>query len=327
MRALIIGCGAIGGHIAYCLNKKNFEVTIIAKKDSAKKINQDGLKIQVNNNQKKLISVNLKTNSKFSVYQNLNEVKKKKFDFIFITVKLKDFNTKLIRSISKICDSDTAIIPPCTNIPLWWINNFYGNKIKNKKKNYFKMENIIGLTMWISSEKKSLNKILVRHVQRGYPLKEINKKMHDKAKKLREVFKSTCKSPKIRNIYAEVFIKSLNALAFNMVALFFNQNNRSLKKNKKAIEMIKKIMIEGEQIIKFLKISYPQNCNERIKQTLSSSVHTMSMLSDLKKKKDLELKYLWHSFEIVLNLTKIKMEFTKKIYGQLLKKLKLNEFN
>ena len=323
MRALIIGCGAIGGHIAYCLYKKNFEVTIIAKKDSAKKINQDGLKIQVNNNQKKLISVNLKTNSKFSVYQNLNEVIKIKFDFIFITVKLKDFNTKLIRSISKVSNNDTAIIPPCTNIPLWWINNFYRNKIKNKKKNYFKMENIIGLTMWISSEKKSLNKILVRHVQRGYPLKEINKKMQYKAKKLREVFKSTCKSPKISNIYAEVFIKSLNALAFNMVALYFNQNNRSLKKNKKAIEMIKKIMIEGEQIINFLKINHPQNYNERIKQTLSSSAHTMSMLSDYKKKKDLELKYLWNSFEDVLNITKIKMEFTKKIYDKLLKKLKI----
>ena len=70
-------------------------------------------------------------------------------------------------------------------------------------------------------------------------------KNEQKANKLRSAFKVSCKSPKINNIYSEIFIKSLNALAFNMIALYFRQNNKSLKKNKKAIKMVEKIMLEG----------------------------------------------------------------------------------
>ena len=39
-----------------------------------------------------------------------------------------------------------------------------------------------------------------------------------------------------------------------MIALYYQQNNKSLKKNKKAIKMVEKIMLEGEEIMKPLKI-------------------------------------------------------------------------
>ena len=51
MKALIIGCGAIGGHLAHCLCENGFDVFIIAKKDY-QKIKKDGLKIQINKNKK-----------------------------------------------------------------------------------------------------------------------------------------------------------------------------------------------------------------------------------------------------------------------------------
>ena len=38
MKALIIGCGAIGGHLAHCLCENGFDVFIIAKKDSYQKL-------------------------------------------------------------------------------------------------------------------------------------------------------------------------------------------------------------------------------------------------------------------------------------------------
>ena len=71
-------------------------------------------------------------------------------------MKLKDYNSKLIQSILKLTNKDTAIIPPCTNIPYWWTNFFYKNSEKKIKKKYFKIENIIGMTMWVSSVKKIL---------------------------------------------------------------------------------------------------------------------------------------------------------------------------
>ncbi len=323
MKALIIGCGAIGGHLAHCLYENGFDVLIIAKKDSYQKIKNEGLRIQINKNKKIIKKTHLKVDNKFKIYKSLKGVKGLNLDFVFITVKLKDYNFKLIQSILKLTNKNTAIIPPCTNVPYWWTNFFYKNKDKKIKKNYFRMENIIGMTMWVSSVKKTPNQIIVKHIQRGYPLKPLNKKMSKKANKLRNAFKVSCKSPKINNIYSEIFVKSLNALAFNMVALYFQQNNKSLKKNAKAIKMVEKIMLEGEEIMKPLKIKHPQNYKERINQTLSSSVHTMSMLGDYKKGKKIELKYLWASFRKISKLSKINMPYTKKIYTELSNSLKI----
>ncbi len=323
MRALIIGCGAIGGHLAHCLHENGFDVLIIAKKDSYQKIKKQGLRIQINKNKKIIKKNKLKIDKKFRIYKSLNEIKGLKLDFVFITVKLKDYNSKLIQSILKLTNKNTAIIPPCTNIPYWWTNFFYKNNDKEIKKKYFRMENIIGMTMWVSSVKKNPNHIIVKHIQRGYPLKALNKKMSKKANKLRNAFKVSCKSPKINNIYAEVFIKSLNALAFNMAALYYQQNNKSLKRNAKAIKMVEKIMLEGEKIMVPLKITHPQNYKERISQTLSSSVHTMSMLNDYKKGKKIELRYLWKSFQEIFKLSKISMPYTKKIYNELYKSLRV----
>ena len=48
----------------------------------------------------------------------------------------------------------------------------------------------------------------------------------------------------------------------------------------------------------------------------------MSMLNDFKNGKKVELKYLWNSFLLVSKLSNIKMPYTKKIYQELIKKLK-----
>ena len=323
MKALIIGCGAIGGHLAHCLYENGFEVLIITKKDTYQKIRKDGLRIQINKNKKILKKTHLKIDNKFKVYKSLKDIKGLNIDFVFITVKLKDYNSKLIKSILELTNRNTAIIPPCTNVPYWWINFFYKNNEKIIKKNYFRVENIIGMTMWVSSVKKTSNQIIVKHIQRGYPLKALNKKMSEKANILRNALKVSCKSPKINNIYSEIFIKSLNALAFNMVALYYQQNNKSLRKNAKAIKMIENIMLEGEEIMKLLKIKHPQNYKERINQTLLSSAHTMSMLNDYKKGKKIELKYLWQSFLAISRISKIDMPYTKKIYKELYKSLRI----
>ena len=120
------------------------------------------------------------------------------------------------------------------------------------------------MTMWLSAVIKKPGDVLVRHIQRGYPLKEINNKMIKKAHILRKAFRQTSKSPKVNDIYSELYTKSLNALAFNLVAIYYNQNNANLKKNDDAVKMIRTIMIEGEKVMKILNIKHVQNYNDRI---------------------------------------------------------------
>ena len=82
-------------------------------------------------------------------------------------------------------------------------------------------------------------------------------------------------------------------------------------------------MYEGEQITKLLKIKLSQSTKERIDQTLSSSVHTMSMLNDYKIGKKPELNHLWESFESLCKIIDIHMDCTESLYQKVARKIYL----
>ena len=71
--------------------------------------------------------------------------------------------------------------------------------------------------MWLSGVIDTPGIVSIKHVQRGYPLKEIDIKMKNKADYLRKLIKKRCKSPIIKNIYSEIYLKSVNSLAFNII--------------------------------------------------------------------------------------------------------------
>ena len=58
----------------------------------------------------------------------MDKIKKYKFDYIFITIKLKDVKKNLLKKILQHADKDTAIIPPCTELPYWWFQNILRKK-------------------------------------------------------------------------------------------------------------------------------------------------------------------------------------------------------
>ncbi|MBT89829.1 MAG: hypothetical protein CMN79_04995 [Spirochaetales bacterium] len=321
MNIVIYGAGAIGSHLAYCLYKSGHKVFLIARGNHYKKIKKNGLKININNNSKLLSKNILKEDNNFIIFNTIKFLKKINIECIFITIKLKDYNTLLINKIIPYLNYNTAVIPPCTHLPLWWMKSFKKKNIKINNKNYFNNNNIIGMTMWVSAVLEKPGFVKVRHIQRGYPLKAIHSKMNYKAKILRKSFNKYSKSPIIKNVYSEIFMKSLNALAFNLVALHFEFNNKKLKENPLSMKALKIVMNEGEEIAKKLNIKLEQNSKQRIDQTLSSSVHTMSMLNDFKKNKKIELKYLWSSFKMICENLNIKMQYTDFLVNKVLKKI------
>lgn len=326
MNILIYGAGAIGCHLAYCLNNKKNKIFLLTRGRNYERFIKNGLDLYIFQNKvlKKRVKLNYSNQIKF-----INDISQIDcdLDFIFITVKLKDDNSKLYSHIFKLINKETAIIPPCTSLPTWWYFKFdkkFNIKINSKYKILKKFrKNIIGMTMWLSSVIDSPGVVSVKHVQRGYPLKEIDIKMKNKADYLRKLIKKKCKSPFVKNIYSEIYLKSVNSLAFNIIALKTKKNNFQLKKDKNAIKNIYEIMDEFDSIIIKNKIKITQSINSRIKQTLSSTNHTMSMLSDFKKKRVVELRYSWLSFKPLINnisVTNKSFNFYKKVKMELIKK-------
>tara|TARA_B110001450_G_scaffold250810_1_gene270025 strand:- start:702 stop:1034 length:333 start_codon:yes stop_codon:yes gene_type:complete len=109
-----------------------------------------------------------------------------------------------------------------------------------------------------------------------------------------------------------------------MVALLYKKSNKEILDDPKSVKDIFNILHEGDHLIKKFNIPINQSIQSRIKQTLSSSEHTMSMLSDYKKKKKVELSFIWKSFKNILS-KKNEMKITKKKFILLKRTIKIQD--
>lgn len=329
MNVLIYGAGAIGCHIAYCMYVAGHTVNLVVRGKHYDQMKEYGMHIKICDNEVLKHEQIIKEESRFYVVNDANEVKGPEMDYIFITVKLNDYNEKALRELYSFMGKNTAVIPPCTKLPFWW---FYNLEVKSNEKykdidfdpkvsKYFIRENIIGMTMWLSSVMESPGHVCVKHIQRGYPLKELYPKMKDRAEELRSIFQITCMSPVVDNIRSEIFIKSINSFAFNIIALDREFNNLQLSQDKYAQDSIRKIMIEGDQIPQILNLPITQDIEDRISQTLSSTKHTMSMLHDYRVGKQIELGDLWESFNAFSKILGIDMGYSRHIYEKVAAKI------
>jgi hypothetical protein len=315
---VIFGSGAIGCHLAYCLSHKENNIYLISRKKNYQQIKKNGLIIEIKNNSKLIKKKKLLNGKDFFIYKSLAKIKTLEIDYLFVAVKLRDFTNKVSIKLAELINRNTAIIPPCTNIPAWWSSMLLSKiGIKLKKEKYLPINQTIGMTMWLSAALSKPGHVVIRHVQRGYPLKALNRKFAQKEKYLRDLISKRCKCPKVKNIFSEIFTKSINSLAFNLIAMKYKQKNSELKKNPDAINDIIAIMREGNDICSFFNLKLEQSIEERIRQTLKSSTHTMSMLSDFLKKRKSEMPFLWKSYEELNKYTKIKMDKTEAVYKEL----------
>lgn len=333
MNIVIYGAGAIGSHLAYSLNDKSNNIAIITKNKYLKKFRKKGINIKIFSNENFKKELIIKENENIRFYSNtdsLNDNFKKNINAIFITLKLKDFSQKIEKKIFSLSNKNTIIIPPCTYLSRWWFYALFKKKYLtsiNKEfsgYSFFKQykKNIVGMTMWLSAKVARPGFVEVRHIQRGYPIKEFNIKQFKGASYLRKVIRNKCASPKVNNIFSELYIKAINSFAFNLIALKTEQSNRELLNDKKSIRSIRKIFEEFDKIIISLGLPILQSKSSRINQTLSSTSHTLSMLHDYKRNKKVELSYLWSTLKLLSDLTNKDIKYTKTIYYEVLKKIK-----
>ena len=325
VKILIFGGGAIGSHLTYCLASNKTKVYTICRNKHYNSIKKKGLKLKIFHNDVLKKEVILKNSKNIIFLNDLNKIKKLKFDYIFITIKLKDVKEKLLKNILQHAGKNTAIIPPCTELPYWWFANILNKKKKYISKNLYPnkySKNIIGMTMWLSGKIINPGETMISHIQRGYPLKEVNLKMKKKTNFLRKLLSKKVISPKVKNIYSEIFIKSINSFAFNLVALKTGYNNLQISRSKKAIKLITKIMYEFEYIVKRLNIPIYQTINSRIKQTLLSKNHTMSMLNDFNSGRKVEIVNCWNNLNLLNKAFGTETKLSKKTYYLVMKKIK-----
>ncbi len=330
MNVLIFGAGAIGGHLGYCFYEAGHNVVLVSRGDHYAEMKKNGMRTTICDNEVVLIDKTIKDDDRFRIFNDINDIDDFIPDYIFITVKLKDYNSDTLSDLSRFIGSDTAIIPPCTKLPFWWFYNMPGKgnekyrdlELDASISKYLPKENIIGMTMWISAVLEEPGHVVVKHTQRGYPLDAIFPKMERKASALRDVLDAQCLSPRVDSIRSEIYTKSINSFAFNCIAIITEHNNYEMNQDEECKDTIRRIMEEGDKILTALDLPVIQSIESRITQTLSSTKHTMSMLYDYLSGKPVELEYIWDGFEYILKQLDLDMPLSRQAYEQAMVKVR-----
>jgi 2-dehydropantoate 2-reductase len=226
-------------------------------------------------------------------------------DYVFLTMKVSGYDSNILDTIAPLVGPETAILPPTTSIPYWWFYKFGGDREDvrlpqvdpdDKLWSALPPEKVIGFTMWLSAVQTAPGRTVLRHVQRGYPLGELDGSRSRRVERLAAALeRGGVPAPQVSNIRSEIFIKSINSLAFNIMALLGDSVNGVIASVPEAVETLREVMEECEGMAHAMGIPIHQSAEDRIQQTLSAHMHTMSMLHDLRSGKKLELRPLWES--------------------------------
>ena len=179
----------------------------------------------------------------------------------------------------------------------------------------FPPEQCLGLTYWLSAVQEAPGVVNVKLIQRGYPVGELDGKPSARALWLAEALKNGgAPSACVDNIRSEIFIKAVNSMAFNAVAVLTGATNGQMADcEDNARSTIAAVMAELEQLAVLMELPLFQTAEERIEQTLASRAHTMSMLHDLQVGKELEAFDLFDSFEALSELTGVDLPLTRAL--------------
>jgi 2-dehydropantoate 2-reductase len=322
LTACIFGAGSIGCHVAFCLQKAGVETYIVARGDNLKALQNNGLHINI-------------CGEKHHTY-NIHAVADaaeigKPVDYLFLTVKTYSLSS-IVDKVSPVIGPDTTILPPTTSLPFWWFHKMgsdlggldpeavaqFNDLVDPGQQlaNVLPPDQCIGFTMWLSAVQEGPGRVHVKHVQRGYPIGELDGKPSARVTRLCDALEAGgIMAPRGLNIRSEIFIKAVNSLCFNTVAVLTGAVNGLIADDSDAPAVIKTMMLELEQLAGAMELPVLQSADARIKQTLASRAHTMSMLHDMKIGKPLEANDLWISFQALAEVTGISLPVSKSLIG------------
>jgi 2-dehydropantoate 2-reductase len=219
-------------------------------------------------------------------------------DFVFITLKSHQVGPAL-NGIKSLIGPQTAVIPPTTGIPFWY---FYGQpgSFANRRLDALDPagrqwdglgpERAIGCVFWVATEVQEPG--IIRHDGAGasFPIGEPNDTASPRLERLATAMRqSGMKAPVTTNIRGWIWIKMISSLCWNPVATLGHATLGEIHQHPDAVELVRRMMIEAEEVATALGVTLPVAREKRITTTRLAGGHKMSMLQDLERGRPLEI--------------------------------------
>lgn len=286
MKVCIYGAGAIGAHIGVLMKLAGVDVSLIARGPHLEAINQNGLKLIIDGEEKV---------AKMPATKNPSDLGPQ--DYVIVTLKSHQA-WESAEDMLPLLGPDTAVVTAQNGIPWWYFYGFEGQYANlqlesvdpgGRQWNTIGPQRAIGCTVYPAAEIVSPG--VVKHTYGDrYGLGEPNRQESERAKKLAAAFEAAgLKSkvyPEIRN---DIWLKLWGNLCFNPISALTHATLDVVATDPGTRAVARQMMEEAERLARRIGAHFRVDIDRRIDGAAKVGAHRTSMLQDLEKGRKLEL--------------------------------------
>lgn len=301
VKVCILGAGAIGGHIAgHLARRRQCELSVVARGDTLAAIRRDGLRVTT-------------PNADFTVHPTATDdpATLGPQDYLLLTLKAHQLAAAL-PMIAPLIDANTAILPPTTGLPAAFLHGLAGPlggralmpvDPDGAQARAMLASQVLGIVYWIGAHSEGPGIVRQDGARATCMVGELDGSLSARATTLATLLSdSGIPTPVRPAIRSDIWIKFVNSLCWNPVAVLTGATNGAIGDDAQAIATVRRMIDEADAIAAKLGISVPVAPEKRIAVTLSARGHKMSMLQDLEYGRPLEIDALARSIAAVKQL-------------------------
>jgi len=286
MKVCIYGAGAIGAHIGVLMKLAGIDVSLIARGKNLEAIQQNGLKLIIDGEEKVARMPAAKEPSDIGPQ-----------DYVIVTLKSHQA-WDAAEHLKPLLGPDTAVVTAQNGIPWWYFYGFEGQYANlqldsvdpgGRQWNAIGPERAIGCTVYPAAE--LIEPGVVRHINGDrYGLGEPNRSESARVKKLAAAFEAAGLVPKIYpEIRNDIWLKLWGNLCFNPISALTHATLDVVATDPGTRMVARRMMEEAETIARRIGAHFRVDIERRINGAARVGAHRTSMLQDLEKGRPLEL--------------------------------------
>jgi len=288
VKICVVGAGAIGGYLAVLLARSGNEVTVIARGAHLAAISERGLKL-IDHDGGEIACVRVHATA------SLEEAGPQ--DLVILSVKAHQVEA-IAASLPALMHENTVIVPMQNGIPWWYFQRhggpFEGRTVETvdpsgETAKAIDPARIIGCVVYPATTVVAPG--IIKHIEGNrFPIGELDGVESARALEISKVFiDAGLKSPVIKDIRAEIWLKVWGSLSFNPISALTHATLVDLCQFPLARELARNMMLEAQTVAEKLDITLRVTIDRRIDGAERVGRHKTSMLQDVEAGRDPEI--------------------------------------
>jgi len=314
MKICVVGAGAIGGYLGVKLALSGHDVTLIARGAHLEAIKRDGLKLIMEDGTEHHAR-NVKATS------NLHEPGPQ--DVVLLAIKAHQV-TPVAKDLEALYGPETMLVTLQNGIPWWYFQKhggpYEGRTVKTVDPDgsiaaTVDVNRIIGCVVFPAAEITQPG--VIRHIEGNrFTLGELDGSDTPRIKMLSETLvKAGFKSPVIKDIRAEIWLKLWGNLSFNPISALTHATLVDICQFPLTRSLAAAMMTEAQTIANKLGIQFRVSLEKRIAGAEGVGKHKTSMLQDIENGRPIELEPLVGSVVEMGRLTETPTPHIDAVYA------------